>query len=266
MITYRLGVDDLAATRFAISPMQETVCSLWAVAESGACRDPPARGCVRSGPNCETLDTRLLLSIVGPTRALPDFLTPRPVVFSPSIADELAVARSAPADRVRDGPHRDLPARPRAGRVEGGPRPRTTGPCSRCATRSAICWSATGTRAGADVAADAARAGGGRDVSRPPARRRRLPPALRRPAPERPLRRRRPVDRGHDRPPRRRRRRPRAAAGPIAVRDQAGAADESPTSCPGSPIRAAASARCGDRRRAPTTRSSPRCSAGRGRR
>jgi hypothetical protein len=35
MITYRLGVDDLAATRFAISPLQETVCSLWAVAEPG---------------------------------------------------------------------------------------------------------------------------------------------------------------------------------------------------------------------------------------
>jgi hypothetical protein len=101
MITYRLGVADLAATRFAISPMQEAVCSLWAVADPG--RAALHRPWLRSiRPRIEALDTRLLLSIVGPTRALPDFLTPRPVVFVPSFADELAVARATPADRVRE--------------------------------------------------------------------------------------------------------------------------------------------------------------------
>jgi hypothetical protein len=101
MITYRLGVDDLAGTRFAISPLQETVGSLWAIAEPGrAALHLPWLRAIR--PALATLDTRLLLSIVGPTLALPDFLTPRPVTFAAAIADELAVARAAPADRVRE--------------------------------------------------------------------------------------------------------------------------------------------------------------------
>jgi hypothetical protein len=101
MITYRLGVDDLATTRFAISPLQETVCSLWAVSDPGrAALHLPWLRTIR--PELEALDARLLLSIVGPTRALPDFLTPRPVTFAPSIADELADARAAPAERVRE--------------------------------------------------------------------------------------------------------------------------------------------------------------------
>ncbi|MCW3047566.1 MAG: Bacterial regulatory protein arsR family [Solirubrobacterales bacterium] len=100
MITYRLGVTDLAATRFAISPIQETVCSLWAVCEPGrAALHLPWLRAIR--PELEALDTRLLLSIVGPTRALPDFLTPRPVAFAPSFTDELTIARATPADRVR---------------------------------------------------------------------------------------------------------------------------------------------------------------------
>jgi DNA-binding transcriptional ArsR family regulator len=100
MITYRLGVTDLAATRFAISPIQETVCSLWAVCEPGrAALHLPWLRAIR--PELEALDTRLLSSIVGPTRALPDFLTPRPVVFAPSFTDELTLARATPADRVR---------------------------------------------------------------------------------------------------------------------------------------------------------------------
>ena len=101
MITYRLGVEDLAATRFAISPLQETVGSLWAVTDPGraALHLPWLRAIA---PRIEALDTPLLRSIVGPTRALPDFLTPRPVTFAATIADELAVARATPADRVRE--------------------------------------------------------------------------------------------------------------------------------------------------------------------
>jgi DNA-binding transcriptional ArsR family regulator len=53
-------------------------------------------------PELEALDERLLLSVVGPTLALPDFLTPRPATFAPAIADELAVARATPADQVRE--------------------------------------------------------------------------------------------------------------------------------------------------------------------
>lgn len=100
MIVYRLGVDDLATTSFAISPIHEAVCSLWAVSDPGrAALHLPWLRAIR--PRLEELDTRLLLSVVGPTRALPDFLTPRPAAFAPPFADELALARATPADRVR---------------------------------------------------------------------------------------------------------------------------------------------------------------------
>jgi DNA-binding transcriptional ArsR family regulator len=99
MIRYRLDVDDLAETRFAISPLAETVFSLWAVNDPGrhALHLPWLRA-IR--PVFDTLDTRLLLAIIGPTRALPDFLTPRPTVFAPDFDDELATARATPAPDV----------------------------------------------------------------------------------------------------------------------------------------------------------------------
>jgi hypothetical protein len=74
MIIYRRGVEDLAGTRFAISPLQETVCSLWAVSDPGrAALHLPWLRSIQ--PGLEALDTRLMLSIVAPTRALPDLLT-----------------------------------------------------------------------------------------------------------------------------------------------------------------------------------------------
>ena len=49
------------------------------------------------------LDLELLLSLVGDLRALPDYLTPRPTVFAPTIDEELAVVRAtAPAVVRRD--------------------------------------------------------------------------------------------------------------------------------------------------------------------
>src|ERR1700754_2353339 len=99
MITYRLGVEDLAETRFGISPLTETVFSLWAIKDPGrAALHLPWLRATRAA--FETLDTALLLAIVGPTRALPDFLTPRPGVFAPEFDDELAIARATPAADV----------------------------------------------------------------------------------------------------------------------------------------------------------------------
>jgi hypothetical protein len=105
MIIFRLSVEDLANTRFAISPLTETVCSVWALSDPGryALHLPWLRS-VR--PGLAGLDTRLLLSLVGPTFALPDFLTPRPTVFAPDIDDELATVLATPPDIVR----RDLVA------------------------------------------------------------------------------------------------------------------------------------------------------------
>ncbi|WP_433338691.1 metalloregulator ArsR/SmtB family transcription factor [Spirillospora sp. CA-294931] len=105
MISFVLGVEDLADTRFAISPLHETVLSLRVLREPGrhALLLPWRRSVMgRLGG----VDTRLLLALVGASHALPDFLTPRPPVFAPVFAEELAVVRSAPAALVR----RDLAA------------------------------------------------------------------------------------------------------------------------------------------------------------
>jgi DNA-binding transcriptional ArsR family regulator len=97
MIRYELGVEDLADTRFAISPLQEAVFSLWALRDPGRyALHLPWR---RALPG--TLDTRVLLALVGETRALPDFLTPRPATFAPTLEDQLAEVRGAAPELVR---------------------------------------------------------------------------------------------------------------------------------------------------------------------
>ncbi|MGN6869399.1 MAG: hypothetical protein ACTHMY_13450 [Solirubrobacteraceae bacterium] len=37
----------------------------------------------------------------GPSRAIPDFLTPRPTRFAPSFEDEVAIVRATPPEIVR---------------------------------------------------------------------------------------------------------------------------------------------------------------------
>jgi DNA-binding transcriptional ArsR family regulator len=116
MIRIELGVEDLANTRFGISPLAETVFSLWALTDPSrhtlhlpwvrAARD-------RTDPD----DARLLHSLVGPSRIppdfrgnpsrpVPDFLTPRPTRFVARFDDELAAVRAASPGIVR----RDLVA------------------------------------------------------------------------------------------------------------------------------------------------------------
>ena len=116
MIRIELGIEDLAITRFAISPITETVCSLWALTDAShhTLHLPwlrTARG------ELDVTDTLLLHSLVGPSqsrrdfrgnpsRALPDFLTPRPTTFVSRFEDELTTVRSTPPKIVR----RDLVA------------------------------------------------------------------------------------------------------------------------------------------------------------
>ncbi len=110
MISYELTAADLADTHFAISPLAETVFSLWALADPGrhALHLPWLRS-VRGrlgGP-----DADLLLALVGPARSrpgfhtpsrpVPDFLTPRPRTFEPAFEDELAIARVTSPKVVR---------------------------------------------------------------------------------------------------------------------------------------------------------------------
>ncbi|MGW3037412.1 ArsR/SmtB family transcription factor [Streptomyces sp. NPDC001178] len=100
MISFALGVEDLADTRFALSPLHEAVCSLRVLREPGlSAVHLPWRRAVLG--RLSGLDTGLLLSLVAQRRTLPDFLTPRPAAFSASFAEELAVVREATPALVR---------------------------------------------------------------------------------------------------------------------------------------------------------------------
>ncbi|MFJ9641691.1 ArsR/SmtB family transcription factor [Streptomyces sp. NPDC101206] len=100
MISFELGVEDLADTRFAISPLSETVLSLRVLRDPGvsALHLPWRRSVLgRLG----ALDTGLLMALVADRLTLPDFLTPRPTAFEPAFEDELAVVRRTPPETVR---------------------------------------------------------------------------------------------------------------------------------------------------------------------
>jgi DNA-binding transcriptional ArsR family regulator len=100
MFTLRLEIADLADVRFAYSPLQEVVQSLW------EWRTPTAlpsheRWREAGQHHLDALDWPLLQAMVSPRGWLPDFLTPRPEKPSPAITDELALLRAADSDRVR---------------------------------------------------------------------------------------------------------------------------------------------------------------------
>jgi DNA-binding transcriptional ArsR family regulator len=111
MIRIELGVDDLADTRFGISPLTETVFSLWALSDpSRHTLHLPWVRAVRA--QLDPFDARLLYSLIGsnrsrpdfrgnPSRAIPDFLTPRPPQFLPRFGDELESTRTTSPEIVR---------------------------------------------------------------------------------------------------------------------------------------------------------------------
>ncbi|MFG6201338.1 ArsR/SmtB family transcription factor [Nonomuraea sp. JJY05] len=102
MISYEFSVEDLADTRFAISPLAETVFSLRVLREPGLhVLHLPWRRAVLG--ELDPADVDLLLSLVGERLVLPDFLTPRPTTFAPAFEEELALVRqTAPEDVRRD--------------------------------------------------------------------------------------------------------------------------------------------------------------------
>ncbi|MEI5008501.1 metalloregulator ArsR/SmtB family transcription factor [Streptomyces sp. PmtA] len=100
MISFVLGVEDLADTRFALSPLHETLFSLRVLQDPGlsALHLPWRRSVLgRLG----TFDTGLLMSLVAQRRTIPDFLTPNPTSFAPAFEEELAVVRQACPAQVR---------------------------------------------------------------------------------------------------------------------------------------------------------------------
>ncbi|MFD7029245.1 MarR family transcriptional regulator [Streptomyces sp. NPDC059917] len=100
MISFVLGVEDLADTRFALSPLHESVVSLRVLQDPGlSALHLPWRRSVLA--RLGALDTDLLMSLVSPRRTLPDFLTPRPTSFAPTFAEELAAVRRTSPRTVR---------------------------------------------------------------------------------------------------------------------------------------------------------------------
>jgi hypothetical protein len=100
MISFVLGVEDLADTRFALSPVHDALLSLRVLQDPGlsAIHLPWRRSVLgRVG----ALDTRLLMSLVSRRRTIPDFLTPQPTSFAPTFEEQLAVVRQASLARVR---------------------------------------------------------------------------------------------------------------------------------------------------------------------
>ena len=153
MIRIELSVDDLASTRFGISPLTETVLSLRALAD-------PAQHTLhlpwlRALPErLRPDDLRLLLSLVGasrrppdfrshPSQAIADFLTPIPTRFMARFDEQVASLRATSPEIVR----RDLIAShtpdplPETLRAASVP---TSNPSVGSSTRSATTSSGTG--------------------------------------------------------------------------------------------------------------------------
>lgn len=103
MLEMRLAVADLAETSFAVSPLQETVFSLWVWRVPGrqAFHLPWRQAMV---DRWARLDTELLDALMSPGRRwIPDFLTPRPATPLTELPGELDVLAATPADRVAEG-------------------------------------------------------------------------------------------------------------------------------------------------------------------
>jgi len=96
------SADDLALTRFAISPMWEVVTSFRLL--TGGSAHPVHRNWleqVRPRVTAAGLDTGWLAELIPPTGYLPDFLTPPPCEPTPALATELIALRATPADQVQ---------------------------------------------------------------------------------------------------------------------------------------------------------------------
>ncbi len=96
------STDDLARTRFAVSPMWEVVTSLRALAgPTVPALHRPWADRIRPSATAAGPALRRLSALVPAAGHLPDFLTPVPATAAPSLADELAVIAATPSDQVR---------------------------------------------------------------------------------------------------------------------------------------------------------------------
>ncbi|MBN9620145.1 MAG: transcriptional regulator, partial [Actinobacteria bacterium] len=111
MLRMHLRAADLAETTFCVSPLQETVFSLWV-------RRRPERQPYHLGWRAATaaaydrVDRDVLDAVVAPSWGIPDFLTPRPSSPVATFEEELAELAAVPVRAVRPGivaAYRDRP-------------------------------------------------------------------------------------------------------------------------------------------------------------
>jgi DNA-binding transcriptional ArsR family regulator len=103
LVVLELDVADLAATRFAISPLSETTRAMLLLARpSPAAVNLPWVRWARAKLGRRPLRLpRAWPLIVNGLRVYPEFLNPAPPVREPELGDELAQVRSTPAEAVQ---------------------------------------------------------------------------------------------------------------------------------------------------------------------
>jgi DNA-binding transcriptional ArsR family regulator len=99
-----IGVDDLAATRFAVSPLGETITAIRVLANS---EPHPVHQPWLRWVRAELAERPLAIPRLWPLvnsgqRSWPEFLAPAPAVRVPSVDEELARMRATPPGRVRE--------------------------------------------------------------------------------------------------------------------------------------------------------------------
>jgi DNA-binding transcriptional ArsR family regulator len=114
LIVLELDVADLAATRFAISPLCETTRAMLLLARpSPAAVNLPWVRWARAKLGRQPLRLpRAWPLIVNGLHCYPEFLNPAPAVREPELGDELARVRSTPAEAVRASLRRVFGDRP----------------------------------------------------------------------------------------------------------------------------------------------------------
>ncbi|HEY8471402.1 MAG TPA: DUF5937 family protein [Natronosporangium sp.] len=103
MLELELTVQDLASTRFGVSPLWEVVASVRVLRQPGAhAANRPWAEQVR--PRLAGVDWRLLADLVpAPGRHIPGFIAPPQPIQVPDFETELAALRAVPAAVVRAG-------------------------------------------------------------------------------------------------------------------------------------------------------------------
>src|SRR4051794_23117879 len=101
MVTFEFGVEDLARTRFAVSPMWELVQSVRALVDPAqAAPHLPWLAELKDG-RVAGLDLAAAVALVPAHGYIPDFLTPPPDSPLADFDDELAQVRATSAAQIR---------------------------------------------------------------------------------------------------------------------------------------------------------------------